>query len=101
MTDPKTTNLRDIKIHEPSPLLVEAMKKMLEDAESGLLQGMVGVCIFEAGNVDQFWYDPPKWYHTSVLADRIVGALERCKYKLMRIHVWAEEDREDEDDNAG
>ncbi len=86
--------IKELRIKEPNPALVHHLKRMLGDAETGNLQGLVGVAIFDNSTTDQFWYDTPKWYHTCVLADRIIGALERCKYKLLRLRVWAEDDEE-------
>lgn len=55
-----------------------------------MVQGIVGVVVFDNGNTDQFWEEPPKVYHTTLVSDRIVGSLERCKFKLLDIRVMGE-----------
>ena len=88
------SEITPIKKQEPSELMVSALEKLLEDAKEGTLQGMVGVAIFDDGTTDQFWYEPPKVYHTTVISDRIIGAMERCKHKLLKVRVDIDDDYE-------
>ena len=86
-------NIHEIKTPEPNPDLVSQIKKLLVDAESGKLQGMVGVVIYENGNSSETWTAPPKSYHLNLVSDRIIGCIERIKYQLLshRYNVDAED----------
>lgn len=86
-------SVTDIKTVEPSADLVERCKSLLKDAESGELQGIVGVVIYETGDTAEFWVAPPKGYHINLISDRIVGCIERIKYQLLshRYNVDAED----------
>ena len=86
------SKVSEIRVHEPCQRTVEALEQLLDDAKKGNVQGAVGVVIFDDGSTDQFWYDPPKVYHTTVLSDRIIGAMERCKHKLLRVRTDQEDD---------
>ena len=82
-----------IKTTEPNPALVTRFKALLKDAESGELQGIVGVIVYDNSNPSEFWVSAPKDYHLNIVSDRIVGCLERIKYKLLshRYNVDAED----------
>lgn len=86
-------SVEQIKTVEPNPTLVKQLEDLLKDAESGKLQAIVGVVIYENGNSSDFWVAPPKDYHVSILSDRIVGCIERIKYQLLsnRYNVDAED----------
>lgn len=86
-------SVTEIKTVVPNPVLVERCKALLEDAESGELQGIIGVVIYETSNTDEFWVPPPKGYHLNLVSDRIVGCIERIKYQLLshRYNVEAED----------
>ena len=92
---PQETNIHQIRIHEPHPLAVSLAQRFLDDTKAGEVQGFVGVVIFDNGNVDQFWVDPPKRYHTTVVSDRMVGAMVRMQHKLMDIKCWGGHGEED------
>lgn len=86
-------SVSEIKIVEPNPDLVTRCKSLLEDAESGELQGICGVVIYENGNSSEFWVAAPKDYHVNLISDRIIGCIERIKYQLLsnRYNVDAED----------
>ena len=76
-------SVKEIKTTEPNPDLVTRFKALLEDAESGKLQGVVGVVIYDNGNSSDFWVSAPRGYNISLISDRIIGCLERIKYQLL------------------
>jgi len=75
--------VRELKIREPNPVLVDRLKDMLKKAEVGELQAIIGVVIFDDSNVDNFWITAPKSYHIAASSDRVVGCLERIKYQFL------------------
>ena len=79
-----------LRIHEPNERLVKFLERMLEEAKAGEAQGIIGAVIFDSGATDDFWIDPPKVYHTTVVSDRVIGAMSRCSHSLMMAR-WAEE----------
>lgn len=70
--------------------MVKMCENLLADAKSGELQGVMGLVIYDNGNTDQFWADPPKQYHVTVISDRMVGALERMKHQVLRLRLGRE-----------
>lgn len=86
-------DLREIKTVEPNPDLVERCKSLLADAESGEIQAVVGVVVYETGYTSEFWVSAPKNYQLNIVSDRIVGCIERIKYALLsnRYNVDAED----------
>jgi len=76
-------SVKQIKITEPNPALVERCQSLLEKAESGELQGIVGAVIYDNGNSGDFWVSAPSVYDISLISDRIIGCLERIKYQLL------------------
>lgn len=79
---PPPTPLRAIS-PEPNGRLVEYLKDMLAEAERGEIQGIVGVIIYENGDTDTVWANPPKDYHVKVNCDRVIGCIERLKMELL------------------
>ena len=75
--------VEQIKTIEPNPDLVARCKALLVDAESGELQGIVGVVVYDNGISSDFWVQAPKGYDISLISDRIIGCLERIKYQLL------------------
>lgn len=86
-------SVTDIKTTVPNPVLVERCKTLLEDAESGEIQGIVGVVVYDSSITSEFWVPAPKGYHLNLVSDRIVGCIERIKYQLLshRYNVDAED----------
>ena len=86
-------SVREIKTVEPNADLVERCKILLEEAESGEIQGIVGLVVYDVSNTSEFWVPPPKGYDVSLVSDRIVGCIERIKYRLLshRYNVDAED----------
>jgi len=82
-----------IKTVEPNADLVKRCKALLEEAESGEIQGIVGVVVYDTSSTSEFWVPPPKGYHINLISDRIVGCIERIKYQLLshRYNVDAED----------
>ena len=82
-----------IKTNEPNADLIVRCKSLLQDAESGELQGILGVVIYENGNSSEFWVSAPKDYHINLISDHIIGCIERIKYQLLssRYNVDAED----------
>ena len=72
-----------IEVKEANPLLIESLKEMLADAESGTLVGCLGVAIYHDGKTDDFWVESQRAHDVTILSDRIVGSLERCKFLLL------------------
>ena len=68
--------LKEIKTSEANPKFVNFLERLLTRAKTGEVQGIVGVIIFDSGVADDFWYKPSKQWHTSIVSDRVVGALE-------------------------
>ncbi len=86
-------SVTEIKTVEPNPDLIVRCKSLLKSAESGELQAIVGVVIYENGNSSEFWVGAPKDYHVNLVSDRIIGCIERIKYQLLshRYNVDAED----------
>ena len=86
-------SVTEIKTVEPNPDLIARCKVLLADAESGEIQGIVGVVVYDISSTSEFWVPPPKGYHLNLVSDRIVGCLERIKYQLLshRYNVDAED----------
>lgn len=69
---------------KPDPEFISRVEKLLEDAKSGEVTGFVGVVMFHEGLIDYLWHDSIKLRpDSSVVGDRVIGALERLKFILM------------------
>ncbi len=86
-------SVTEIKTVEPNAKLVKRCEELLEDAESGEIQGIVGVVVYDTSSTSEFWVPPPKGYDVALVSDRIVGCIERIKYQLLshRYNVDAED----------
>ena len=82
-----------IKTVEPNPDLIEWCRSALKDAESGEIQGILGVIIYDSAATSEFWTPPPGRYQINLVSDQIVGCIERIKYQLLshRYNVDAED----------
>lgn len=76
--------LRRIETRRPDPELVQRLEMLLEDAKRGEVVGFCGVLLFHEGQADYAWFDArlPGW-DSSVVSDRVIGALERMKFLLL------------------
>lgn len=81
----------ELRTKEPNALLIKELKDWLVRAEAGQIQGYVGVIMFEDGNVGDCWTQPPKPYHTTIVCDRVIGALARLSHKLLAFSTDADE----------
>ena len=75
-------SVKEIRKQEPNPNLIKHLKGLTKDAESGDLQGIIGVVIYEDGTTSDHWTAPPKSYQISIISDRVIGCLEGIKYQL-------------------
>lgn len=88
--------LKEIRIKEPNQDLINQLNELMELAKTGELQGWAGVFIFGSGTTDDGWIDPPKYYQTTVVSDRMIGALHRCIWKLCNCRWESEKQTKDE-----
>ena len=84
--------IEEIRTHEPNKNLVKHLEKILKQAKIGDVQGMISVCIWDAGTTSTGWSPPPKVYHTRIVSRRMIGELEYLKLDLMSDGRWIERD---------
>ncbi len=82
--------VEELRIKEPNQALVKELKDWVKRAESGQIQGYVGCILFDDGRVGDCWTQPPKPYHTTIVCDRVVGALARLSHKLLAFSTEAD-----------
>jgi len=93
------TDLKLLRPVEPNPELIEYLQTQLADAESGHIQGVIGLVLLEDGTCADFWRNPAKAYQTNIVSDRVVGCLERIKFQMLS-HRFGLECAEEPDDGA-
>jgi len=94
-TDTDVNKIRQIKTSEPNQKLIEHLKDLLADAETGELQGIVEVRLWDSSETSQGWCPAPKGYHTQVASRRVVGELEYLKNLVIGDQLWIAQDEAD------
>ena len=88
----KKTVLTEMRVKEVNPELVRGLKHALKQAEDGVIVGFIGLYLFHNSQVGSVWVDTPRWWHTRISSDRVLGALERLKHHILGAETIDEEE---------